>query len=121
MFKKIMIVDDNLEFANTLRDSLIKAHYKVIVVLDSTKAIKIALKEKPDVFLIDLVMLNKNGYDLSREIKSLLKKKKSFNIAMSAHCGEMNSFIKDLFGFDHFMLKPFDPFDLIVEIEQLVS
>lgn len=119
MSKKIMIVDDNFEFAKNLKDDLLKSNYRVITVIDSTKAIKIALKEKPDVILIDLVMPIINGFDLSRKLKMVMKSKKIFIIAMSAHCGTMNSFVKNLFGFDHFILKPFDPFDLIVEIEQI--
>lgn len=61
MAKRILIVDDDVGFAETLQFSLEAESYDVRVETDSTQAVASAREFHPDVVLLDLVMPSQDG------------------------------------------------------------
>jgi CheY-like chemotaxis protein len=69
--KKILVVDDEAGFSRLLQMNLEKTgKYAVTVVNDSTKALEIARKLKPDLALLDIVMPGMDGGDLVALMKA---------------------------------------------------
>ncbi len=59
--KKILIIEDEEAYRRLIHDLLIKEGYEVIVAVDGEEGLKIALKEKPDLILLDLMMPKLDG------------------------------------------------------------
>lgn len=67
--KKILIVEDDNILQQTLKQALEGAGFSVVQVSDGNKAYKKAKQEKPDLILLDLLLPNKHGRIILREIK----------------------------------------------------
>jgi sigma-B regulation protein RsbU (phosphoserine phosphatase) len=70
MGNKILIVDDNMVNRKLLFGILKKEGYELIEAKDGEEAIEIALRELPDLILLDIMMPKKDGYEVCAELKS---------------------------------------------------
>lgn len=68
--KRIMVVDDDEDFTNLYKAALMAAGFDTTAVNQSTAAIEMAYLVKPDVFLIDLMMPELDGFQLCRMIRA---------------------------------------------------
>lgn len=68
--KRIMVVDDDEDFTNLYKAALMAAGFDTTAVNQSTAAIEMAYLVKPDVFLIDLMMPELDGFQLCRLIRA---------------------------------------------------
>ena len=69
MPKKILIVEDEVLLSNLLRKKLIAEGYDVTVCEDGQKGLDSMKKEIPDLILLDIVMPNKNGFEVMEEMQ----------------------------------------------------
>ena len=68
--KKVLVVDDEPDFCDALRDFLTSKGYEVAVVLSGEEALPAYMQEKPDVVLLGIQMPGKNGLEILREFKA---------------------------------------------------
>jgi two-component system alkaline phosphatase synthesis response regulator PhoP len=66
---KIMVVDDDEDFTNLYKKTLTSAGFDTTTVNKSSVAIEMAYLIKPDIFIIDLMMPDIDGLELSRMIR----------------------------------------------------
>jgi len=70
MEKKVLLVDDEVDFVEINKVALENKGYKVVVAYDGKEALEKALKEKPDVIILDVMLKRKTeGFDVSRELR----------------------------------------------------
>ena len=68
--KKIVIIDDEKDFCETVRAFFEEADgYRVIVETNPEKALKTVLKQQPNVVLLDIIMPKKGGFEILEELK----------------------------------------------------
>lgn len=67
---KIMVVDDDEDFTNLYKKTLMAAGFDAIAVNQSPLALEMAYLVKPDVFVIDLMMPELDGFQLCRMIRA---------------------------------------------------
>ncbi len=67
--KKVLIVEDEERNLRLFKDILEKVGYKIITAGDGEQGVQLALKEKPDLILMDMQMPIKNGLEATKEIK----------------------------------------------------
>ncbi len=70
MPKKILFVEDDNAFYNVCSISLKLKNYSVLQVADGQLALDRIKEEKPDLVLLDIMLPNKNGLDVLRDLKS---------------------------------------------------
>jgi CheY-like chemotaxis protein len=63
----ILIVDDALENIEILKE-ILKNEYKVIFTTHGADALTLAVKEKPDLILLDVMMPRINGYEVCQQL-----------------------------------------------------
>lgn len=68
---KVLLVDDEVAFTNTLAQRLIMRDLMVMIAYDGVQALSIIKKEEPDVIVLDLNMPGMHGKDVLREIKKI--------------------------------------------------
>jgi len=114
----IMIIDDNVELLDELENLLKMGGYEVIALSDSNRAIESAIKNKPDLILLDLKMSPKSGFQIADEARNSLVLKRTPVIAMTGFFTEKQHFLMmKLCGIRTSILKPFRPLNLITKIE----
>ena len=69
MAKKILIVDDEPDFATFLSVLLEENGYESVSARDGVEGLKVLRKEKPDLVLLDLMMPKKSGITMFQELR----------------------------------------------------
>ncbi len=71
---KILVVDDEMDFAETVSARLIKREFDASPVFSGKQAIEVVTNQVPDVIILDLKMPGINGLDVLRYIKKTTQK-----------------------------------------------
>ncbi len=69
MLKKVLIVDDEPDFCDALRDILRIRGFEVAIALSGEEALPAYMRRKPDVVLLDIRMPGIDGLETLRELK----------------------------------------------------
>ena len=69
--KKILIVEDDTNINNLIKELLVQNHYEVVSAYSRTEAISILEKENVDLILLDLMLPGLNGEDVIAKVKSI--------------------------------------------------
>lgn len=113
--KTILVVDDDTEIVHYLQ-TLLSPHYRIVCRFDVDSALKVIREEAPDLILSDIIMPEKDGYQLCRAIKEDLQLCHIPVILVTAKSTIENQ-VKGLeTGADAYVTKPFDPNYLIALI-----
>ena len=68
---KILVVDDEIEVVQLLRDFLTSKGYEVYTALNGAEALAVVKEAKPDIVLLDIIMPGMGGIDTLKEIKKI--------------------------------------------------
>lgn len=67
---KLLLVDDEKDLVETLKGNLESHGYRVLTALDGASAVEIALRERPDLILLDLSLPTLDGYQVLKLLKT---------------------------------------------------
>lgn len=118
--KKVMVVDDDEDFTNLYKATLIMKGFDTTVVNQSSAAIEMAYLVKPDIFLIDLMMPEIDGFQLCREIRKDPVLKNTPVIIITALTDEESKDIALGAGANDYITKPFTIDNLKTRINSLL-
>lgn len=68
--KRILVVDDEADFASIVQDNLISEGFAVEIAYDGDEALEKVKANPPDAIILDVMMPRKNGYVVCAELKS---------------------------------------------------
>jgi signal transduction histidine kinase len=112
--RKILVVDDNVEFVKTVVRGLEKEGFEVFTALDGHSAIRQASSEPPDLVLLDLKLPDLPGIEVFTKIRDL--KDETAIIIITAYGGEQVAINFMKAGAADFLSKPFNMEDLLKAI-----
>jgi len=121
MGKKILLVDDEVQFVELVKMRLEVNGYTVIEAYDGQKALDIARREKPDLVILDIMLPRIDGYKVCRMLKFDEKYKKIPIIMFSARAQESDVRTGKEVGADAYIVKPFEPQVLLSKIKELID
>ena len=121
MPEKILIVDDEEDIATALSIRLKAMSYDVILAFDGMAALAKAREEKPDLILLDIMLPKLDGYKVCRMLKFDEKFRHIPIIMVTAKVGESNLKMGEEVGADAYIIKPFNPGELIDKIKELLK
>ena len=120
--KRIMIVDDDKEFLEELRETLELSGYEVKAVNEATEAFPAATKIKPDLIVLDLKMSGMTGFEVVNKLKNYNNTMEIPIIAMSGFfTAEEDDTLLSFFQIFNYLHKPFNPLDIITKIEAVLK
>jgi excisionase family DNA binding protein len=119
--KKILVVDDDKNFANSIKRILrAEKRFEIETAFDGFDAGAKLLEFKPDLVVLDIRMPGLDGYEVARRIKQSREGERIRMIAMSAYFKEDGKKkILDI-GADACLDKPFENGELLEKINELV-
>lgn len=114
---KILMIEDNKDILDANKIMLELEGYDVFTAKDIETGKKLALKEMPDLILLDVLLPDGNGIELCKE----LKKEKDFNIIFLSALGTKNDVLEGLRagGYDY-IAKPYIMEELILRIKAML-
>lgn len=113
-----MIVDDDRLTVSLLKTLLELDNFEVVAVPDGNSAYQRALDEKPDAFLVDFHLADGAGTDFIEKIRTVAEFSRTPVVMASGLDREDEA---KAAGADRFMIKPFDPEDLVIVLNQLLA
>jgi CheY-like chemotaxis protein len=121
MMTKILYVEDNEDNVYMLSRRLKRKGFDVIIAGDGVEGVEFARRELPSLILMDLSLPKMNGWDATRQLKSLDETKAIPVIALSAHAleGEREKALEA--GCDDFDTKPVEFARLMGKIQAFLG
>ncbi len=107
--RRLLVVDDNQDAANTLAELLQILGSEVAVAHDGQAAVGLVAKFEPDVVLLDIGLPDIDGYEVARRIRRLVGVGQPRLIALTGWGQEQDKRLAEQAGFDEHWTKPVDP------------
>ncbi|MDF2672679.1 MAG: response regulator transcription factor [Clostridiales bacterium] len=118
--EKILIIDDELHIVELLRYNLESNGYKVIFSLNGREGLNIAIEEKPDLILLDVMLPELDGFDVCKEIKKNKEIEFIPIIMLTAKSEEFDKILGLELGADDYITKPFSVRELLARIKAVL-
>lgn len=106
---KVLVIDDEPFILMMVEDKLKRAGLKVITLRESIKALEVVRKEKPDLIIVDWMMPEMSGIELSRQLKSDPKCSMIPIFMLTAKGQEEDEKLGFRSGITRYIIKPFSP------------
>lgn len=117
---RILIADDDRDTAMTLAVILRDEGHEVQTVLRGDEALEVCRLFRPDVVIADINLPGESGYAIARELHQRHRELAPLLIAISGKWTKTSDrLLGQAVGFDHYLLKPCDPNELLPLIEPL--
>ena len=120
MSKCILVVEDQKDNRQILRDLLTNAGYEMIEAENGEDAVASAQARRPDLILMDIQLPILDGYEATRRIKADPDLKSIPIIVVTSYALSGDEDKARLAGCDDYVAKPFSPRQLLAKIKEYV-
>lgn len=118
--KRILAVDDAATILLRITDTLEK-YYDVVTVNSGARALRFLEQEKPDLILLDIRMVPKDGFETLRDIRAM-EDRADIPVIMLTGLEDRKSVMEGIkLGICDYVLKPFAPDDLLERIQRVLE
>ena len=120
--KKILIVDDEPDILKAVVFRIKKAGYETVLATDGQEGLEKARAEKPDLILLDWRLPVMNGGEVYQHLQSDndLKGIPVIILTASRESEDLAVRMREI-GVEHVLTKPYEPEELLAEIEKLLG
>lgn len=117
----VLVVDDNRDAADSLRELLRLQCAEVLVAYSGEQALALAARQPVDVAVLDIGMPDMDGYELARRLRALPATQASALIALTGWGQDRDREQLATAGFDRHFLKPADPDALEAALREVAA
>jgi two-component system CheB/CheR fusion protein len=117
--RRILVVDDNSDSADSLSFLLGLKGHDVRTAYDGPQALQAAEEHRPEVILLDIGMPGMTGYDVARRLRERPETRSALILAMTGWGQDEDRRRSQEAGFDQHLIKPLDPGKLEDLIQRL--
>ncbi len=118
MGTKLLVIDDEMNICELLRAYFENEGYEVKTACDGVEGVSYFKMYEPDLVLLDLMMPNKDGFQVCREIREIAPTKPI--IVVSAKDDVFDKVLGLELGADDFVVKPFDMKELSARVKAVL-
>ncbi|MEH7122769.1 response regulator transcription factor [Bacillus sp. JJ1532] len=118
MGKKILVVDDEQSILTLLEYNLKQAGYEVITAMDGETGKNLAISEKTDLIVLDLMLPKMDGIEVCKELRQ--EKVMTPILMLTAKDDEFDKVLGLELGADDYMTKPFSPREVVARVKAIL-
>jgi len=121
MSEKVLIVEDEPDTLQLLKESLESEGYEVVTALDGIEAVDRVNRENPDIIILDILLPKRNGYEVCRRLRDSTSPFAVPIIMLTArddYGSRLKGFLEGAFDY---ITKPFSTDDLVKKVKKLLS
>ncbi len=116
----VFVVEDEADIAHLLRHHLEGAGFSVRLFSTANSVLAEAEKQKPLLFLLDVMVPGGDGFDLCRQIRSRQATSMTPVIFLTAKTGEPDRVLGFELGADDYISKPFSPREVVARVKAVL-
>ncbi len=116
----VLVIDDEKDLQELVRYNLEKEGFDVIMARDGTSGLEIALRHRPDLIVLDLMMPGMDGLEVCRRLRSDDRGKRVPLLMLTAKATEADRVVGLELGADDYVTKPFSPRELVARIKAIL-
>jgi len=117
--RKLLVVDDNIDFVHFIRRALEQGDYRISIALDGKTAIEKALTENPELILLDMKLPDISGEEVLERVKKVNKDIPV--VVITGYGGDQVAIDMMRKGAIDFLTKPVEPQILIKAIKNALA
>jgi two-component system cell cycle response regulator DivK len=121
MGKRILVVEDQEDNRQILRDLLTSADFEVIEAADGEAGLAAAAAHRPDLILMDIQLPILDGYEATRRLKADAALRAIPVIAVTSHALSGDADKAHAAGCDAYISKPYSPRQLLAKVREYLS
>ena len=121
MIKRILVVEDQEDNRQIIRDLLSATDYEITEAESGEQALEAVAKQRPDLILMDIQLPGIDGYETTRRIKADPALRSITIIAVTSYALSGEEQKAQAAGCDAFVPKPYSPRQLLAKILQYLS
>ena len=119
--QKILVVDDEPNIVQSLAFVFNREGFDVATAGDGVQAMSMIRDSKPNLLILDIMMPNKNGYEVCQEIKSGPKLQDIQVVMLSSISNEDSRRHAMSQGADDYINKPFSLMQVVTRVKELLA
>ena len=112
----VLVVDDDLDIARYVELNLSLEGFAVHVAHDGEEAVTKAVRLRPDIVLLDVMMPGLDGYEVCRRLRSDSRTSHAAILMLTAKTLSADTVFGLTSGADDYIAKPFDPPELVARV-----
>ena len=117
--KRILVVDDDKEIVRVLRSYLENAGFQVLTAYDGSSALHILKVERPDMAILDLMLPDRDGLDITRHIRNEPALLGTYILMLTARVDDTDKVVGLEVGADDYVTKPFNPREVVARVRSV--
>jgi phosphate regulon transcriptional regulator PhoB len=117
---RILVIDDEKDLIELMRYNLEKDGFLVSSAQDGESGLSMALKDTPDLIVVDLMLPGVDGLDVCRTLRSDKRTARIPIIMLTAKSAESDRILGLELGADDYVTKPFSPRELMARIKAVL-
>jgi two-component system, OmpR family, alkaline phosphatase synthesis response regulator PhoP len=115
--ERILVIDDEMNIVELLKYNLVAGGYKVSYALNGKDGLSLAVENKPDLILLDIMLPEMDGFDVCKEMKKIKDTSNIPIIMLTAKGDEFDKILGLELGADDYITKPFSVRELMARIK----
>ncbi|MCE3236100.1 MAG: Phosphate regulon transcriptional regulatory protein PhoB [Vampirovibrio sp.] len=121
MKERILVVDDEKDLVNLVRYNLEKEGFEVDCAYNGSSVEADFQSRLPDLIILDLMLPDRSGYDICRDLKANPQTKDIPIIMLTARSSEYNRVTGFECGVEDYVIKPFSPRELTLRVKAILA
>lgn len=118
--RTVLVVDDEPEIVEIVRDYLERAGFRVITAGDGVSAVRLVRAERPSLLVLDLMLPGMDGLDVVRALRGDPTTSTLPVIMLTARVEETDRLIGLELGADDYITKPFSPREVVARVRAVL-
>jgi two-component system alkaline phosphatase synthesis response regulator PhoP len=114
--QRILVVDDDKEVVRLMRGYLEQSGYDVLVAYNGESALHIVRRECPDLVLLDLMLPDRDGWDITRMMRNDPNLMHTPIIMLTARVSDTDKIVGLELGADDYVTKPYNPREVVSRV-----
>lgn len=120
MSQRILVVDDDKEIVRVVQAYLEKAGFNVLTAHNGEVALHIIRRERPDLIVLDLMLPDRDGWDITRIVREDATLASTPIVMLTARVEDTDKIVGLEIGADDYISKPFNPREVVARVRAVL-